>query len=113
MVSPVIPEMSWFEKEKAVYFKVFWLPPGLQFLSWLVLIVLHTLEPMGDAGSGLAVVLIFLFPYPMIFLSGLFTVWGVCLIFLGLRQRGKVLDLSLATLASTLPFALFIFLLLV
>ena len=88
--------MSWFAMEKAVYYKLFWLPLGLLLLEVLVGFVLNFLGDIGPA-------LFFLLPYLMVFTSAVFALWGAVLVLLGLRQRQSVVALALATIASSSP----------
>ena len=101
-------DRSWFEKEKAVYYKVFWLAPAMLCFLWLVENLFSfswfQLSPVADVG----VVLVFFGPYFMIFASGIFTFWGACVIYLGLWQKARLRVLTFATFASSLPLLLFL-----
>ncbi len=92
----------WFEKETSVYYKVFRFLVGLIGL-WLLLPILCWVFPDGPL-FGVAYVLILAIPCVVIFGSGVLGLWGVCLIFLGMRQRQSVLAISLASSASLMTF---------
>jgi hypothetical protein len=94
-------DKTWFKKETAVYYKFFWLSPGL-VLAWLAMNLLINIE----VAAGIAVLLIYVIPYILIFVSGILGIWGTALICLGLRKKEPVAALTIATITSVMPFLL-------
>ena len=92
---------SWFQRETSIFYKT------LRFVSGLI--VLWFLVPLlGWIAPGIAVFLLYAIPCVLIFATGILTLWGILLISLGLREKESVLALTLATIAVSLPFLLFL-----
>ncbi len=100
------PNENRFERESSVYYIVFRLPLGL-IVFWLLLPLLARVAPVSPV-AGVAYFLLLAMPYVLVFVTGILSIWGISLICLRLRQSESVLGLTLATIASSLTFLLFL-----
>jgi hypothetical protein len=96
--------MEEFNEQKAIYFRVFWMPIGIVLFCRVILTI--WLGPGPWWGEGL----LGLFGCFTFVLSVAFLIWGGVLIFVGMRSRAHVAALILATFVSGLPTLVFLIL---
>ena len=96
--------MEDFNKDRSLFFRLFWIPIGIMILCRIMLTIL--LGPGPQWGEGL----LGLVGCSSCVISAIFLFWGALLIIVEMRSGRPVRSLILATFVSGLPALLFLIL---